>query len=61
MQADGTRERLLFGVPGSDEWYPRFSPDGERIAFTRYPAGGASELWLLASDGTGARRLAAGA
>ncbi|HLF56065.1 MAG TPA: hypothetical protein VI942_04385, partial [Thermoanaerobaculia bacterium] len=42
--------------------YPRWSPDGRLIAFTRRPAntprlGSNAELWIMAPDGGGARRL----
>ena len=61
MRANGRRERLLFGLTGSDEWHPRYSPDGSQIAFTRLLADGAEEPWVMRSDGTSARRVTAGA
>ncbi len=43
-----------------DAWYPRWSPDGTRITFSRssnpYGEGG-RELWIMNADGTDRRRL----
>jgi TolB protein len=62
MNADGTRQRPLVRRPRSDDWNPRFSPDGMRIAFTQYPLpNGAPSIWLMNANGAGARRLGAGA
>jgi serine/threonine protein kinase len=44
-------------LPDAD---PAFAPDGKRIAFVSARAGKAAEIWVAASDGSGARRLLAG-
>ena len=48
--------------PAFAESYPRWSPDGKLVAFARRPAstprlGSNAELWVMAPDGGGARRL----
>lgn len=56
MNADGSgRRRLTTGLP--PDLAPRWSPDGERIVFTRDPAYGTYQLWTVDADGTGERRL----
>lgn len=39
--------------------YPKYSPDGNKIAFTSYPQGLASQtqIWLMNADGTNKRQL----
>jgi len=58
MNADGTSVHQLTTESGTYLW-PRISPDGARIVFTRVtswsPA--ASELWVMNSDGSGKTRL----
>lgn len=39
---------------------PRFSPDGQRVAFSSRRAGDVEEIWLAAADGSGARQLTRG-
>jgi TolB protein len=51
IRPDGTHERQLTSVSAS-AGFPAWSPDGTRIA---YSAG--DQLWIMNSDGTGARRL----
>ena len=36
---------------------PIWSPDGQLIAFTRFPSRGVSDVWLVRPNGTGLRRL----
>ena len=44
--------------PGEDQdCYPRFSPDGSRLAFVRYISHGEAELYIVAPDGSGLKRL----
>ncbi|MFK8051459.1 MAG: amidohydrolase family protein [Woeseiaceae bacterium] len=52
--AGGDAEVLHSGVSWSMQ--PRYSPDGETIAFTS-DAGGADNLWLMNSDGSKPRQL----
>ena len=61
MNADGSRQRPVLRRPATDEWNPRLSRDGRRIAFTEHelPDGDAS-VWLMNVDGSRARRLTAG-
>jgi TolB protein len=56
----GGRTRLTTPPPGSEDLYPSWSRDGERVAFVRSltPSGlTAAELWTIRADGTDARRL----
>ncbi len=39
---------------------PRFSPDGQRLAFSSRRSGDVEEIWLAAADGSGARQLTRG-
>lgn len=52
MDADGGSRRLLV----RDANQPSWSSDGTRIAFTKLGAG-RPQIWIVRSDGTGARRL----
>jgi len=64
MNADGSNQHLLSaGKPGSRLWLtePAWSPDGTKIAFARasYERSRPSvDLYVMKSDGTGARRVA---
>ncbi len=54
------KSRKIIGKAGDDYalQYPRWSPDGTRIAFARAGDGGNySDLWIANSDGTNPRRL----
>jgi Tol biopolymer transport system component len=56
----GARKVLTRPPPGSEDIYPSWSRDGERVAFVRTltPSGlTAAELWTIRADGTDARRL----
>ena len=60
--ADGSNARILFDDPaaGEDPGTPVWSPDGARIAFAMRPRGAAdpeSEIYVMAPDGSGLRRL----
>jgi Tol biopolymer transport system component len=47
----------------SRDYYPAISPDGARIAFTRWrrpQTGDGAEIWVMNADGSGAIRLASG-
>ena len=60
---DGSNPRILFDDPvqGADPGTPAWSPDGRFIAFGMRPAESSdeneSEIYLVAADGTGLRRL----
>ena len=60
IRPDGKGERMLYDVRDTYESHPRFSPDGRRIAFEREFADGSDEVWLIGSDGRGARKLVDG-
>jgi hypothetical protein len=56
MNADGTGARQLTSGPG-DSTAADISADGGRILFTRTAPGEPPAVWIISSDGTGARRL----
>src|SRR6267142_1822778 len=51
--------RIVWAYPGAAAYYPRWSPDGSRIAFVgrRSASEGRIKLWMFSRDGTGARAL----
>ncbi len=51
--------RPLTGTPGVKDWWPRWSPDGETIAFLSERSG-FTEAWLIRPDGEGQRQLTRG-
>lgn len=60
MNDDGTNRRRLTKNTVSKDKYPRWSPDGERIAFIRYmdkKSQSTSELFIMNADGTNLQRL----
>jgi len=54
--------RVLFEEPGAIVVSSRISPDGQRFAFTKYPADGGSDLgmWTGATSGGAPRRIVDG-
>jgi Tol biopolymer transport system component len=53
MNADGSHVRRLTNA--GDDGYPAWSPNGARIAFSRYDPG--SDVYVMNADGTGQQRL----
>lgn len=69
VPADGNGARQLTNTPGVGESDVRWSPDGTTLAYARssdrnrdgqLDTGDPSEVWLIAADGSNARRLADG-
>lgn len=57
LDADGSNPRVLTSA-GTDDRYPEFSPDGQRIAFTRGPTlEPESGLWVVDADGSDLQQL----
>jgi imidazolonepropionase-like amidohydrolase/Tol biopolymer transport system component len=50
----GTPRRITSGL--AFDMQPRFSPDGRQIAFTS-DRGGGDNIWVMSTDGTGARAI----
>ena len=59
MDADGRNKKRLTWVEGSDFW-PAWSPDGERIAFVS-ERDGDMEIYVMDADGRNEKRLTYGA
>ncbi|MEH1013097.1 VWA domain-containing protein [Micromonospora sp. CPCC 206060] len=55
LRRPGTTPLRLVGGPGTVD-HPALSPDGRRVAFTS-DRGGNPDIWLVATDGSGLRRL----
>ena len=55
IDADGAGERRL-ADSADDEFGPAWSPDGERVAYTRVTAAGAA-IWVVGPDGNGAKAI----
>ena len=58
VQPDRTGEALVAST--FSDYDPSFAPDGRRIAFSSARDGKVAEIWLAASDGSGAQRLTKG-
>jgi Tol biopolymer transport system component len=52
----GGTPRLVTTQPGG-EWYPRWSPDGRRIAFYATPLDQMTDVWTIGADGADAVRV----
>ena len=61
MDDDGSRRRRLTHSTQATHRYPRWSPDGKRIAFTRYmdktKTQTTAEVFIMNADGTDPQRL----
>jgi Tol biopolymer transport system component len=57
MNANGTGQTRLTNTTES-ELFPDVSPNGERIAFERFPLGGSSSVYTMRIDGTDVRLFA---
>jgi len=60
MAADGSDVRPLYANPQLDDVFPRWSPDGRSVVFQTFGRPGsrtAEDVWVVAADGGGERRL----
>jgi len=55
--ADGSNPTQLTHGPGTWQGSPRWSPDGQRIAFDAYDEDEHSDIWTIDADGGSLRRL----
>ncbi len=68
MNADGTDQKPLTVSPNNVDWFPRISPDGQTVLFTRSKMGFVPEndaemfekwdIWTIKIDGTGETKVA---
>jgi eukaryotic-like serine/threonine-protein kinase len=58
LRAKGEPEPVL--VSSAFDYNPRFSPDGQRIAFSSRRSGDGEDIWLASADGSGAQQLTHG-
>ena len=68
MNADGTDQKELTVKPNNVDWFPRFSPDGTKVAFVRSKMGWVPEsdaefydkwdIWVIGVDGGGEKKVA---
>lgn len=56
IKSDGSGGRKLATLPGS-AWWPRWSPDGNKLRFTVLESGSQSKLWEVGTDGTALQRV----
>ena len=71
MNADGTCPMQLTKSPNAVDWFPRFSPDGKSVLFTRSKSGWVKEMdaeqndlwdiWSVSVDGSNERKVASDA
>ena len=59
MNADGTGQTNITNTPDTDEWYPRWSPDGTKIAFASNQNGN-YKIYVMNADGNNQTRLTEG-
>jgi WD40 repeat protein len=57
VEIDGTGLKKLTPDDNVRENFPQFSPDGQQIAFSRWPKDGTPNIWVMNSDGTGRAAL----
>ncbi len=56
VELETGKTRDLTGSPKQKDWWPRWSPDGERLAFLSQHSG-FNEAWLIDPDGDNRRQL----
>jgi Tol biopolymer transport system component len=57
MNANGSGQKRLAGLPHRDDWAPTWSPDGARVAFYSLDAVGRAQLYTVRPNGGGLTRL----
>jgi Tol biopolymer transport system component len=61
VNADGTGEHALGTTPNVHEMYPRWSPDGARLAFMAGPVGvDSTTVWIMRADGAQRKEITSG-
>jgi Tol biopolymer transport system component len=56
MDPDGTNV-VRITHNDTDDWYPAFSPDDQRVAYTACLRSGSFEIWVADANGTNARQV----
>ncbi len=56
MNENGNNVKRLTFNDGMDD-FPKYSPDGNNIAYTYQPNGGTPQIWVMNSDGTNQKQL----
>jgi Tol biopolymer transport system component len=60
MRADGSGKRQLTDDRGVGDTTPAVSPDGQRIAFSRYVGSYQADIYVMNADGSGVEQLTGG-
>lgn len=59
IKADTSVATIFLAGQNYDNRFPRYSPDGNNIAFTSQPYGDKPQIWVMNADGSNPRQLTA--
>jgi TolB protein len=60
MNKDGSQQKKLTNLITENDIEPSWSPDGRKIAFTRYFYHGVPHIWIINIDGSNLKQLTSG-